>query len=295
MLAYRRGAEESRARFETLCERLETECPRSDLTITAPTEPSLRERGLFFVTYAISDGAVSVGQGSGRKLVEWSQANRPTAEAKAHSHAGLTIMGEPHHDPKVRQGVTTELVGIDGMSHAPFKSREELERYIWQDAGLNDYPPPIERNGTFRQTSEGDQVLGQDHLLTGRQDENSCTTIGLLHAGRHLEGPGSELGVGHQLDLHRAHEAPAFVTCVVTGCVAQLADHGVLNVGEAIEIDGRQRDREVVGNDRLSPHTNRSAVGHRPGNPMTDLDGPDATTKEPTDRALNQPFQAPLQ
>ena len=47
-----------------------------------------------------------------------------------HSHAGLTILGEPHHDPKVRQGVTTELVGIDGISHAPFKSREELERYI---------------------------------------------------------------------------------------------------------------------------------------------------------------------
>ena len=32
-----------------------------------------------------------------------------------HSHAGLTILGEPHHDPKVRQGVTTELVGIDGI------------------------------------------------------------------------------------------------------------------------------------------------------------------------------------
>ena len=58
-----------------------------------------------------------------------------------HSHAGLTILGEPHHDPKVRQGVTTELVGIDGISHAPFKSREELERYIWFDAGLNWYPP----------------------------------------------------------------------------------------------------------------------------------------------------------
>lgn len=58
-----------------------------------------------------------------------------------HSHAGLTILGEPHHDPKVRQGVTTELVGIDGISHAPFKTREELERYIWLDAGLNWYPP----------------------------------------------------------------------------------------------------------------------------------------------------------
>ena len=58
-----------------------------------------------------------------------------------HSHAGLTILGEPHHDPKVRQGVTTELIGIDGISHAPFKSREELSRYIWLDSGLNGYPP----------------------------------------------------------------------------------------------------------------------------------------------------------
>ena len=58
-----------------------------------------------------------------------------------HSHAGLTILGEPHHDPKVRQGVTTELVGIDGISHAPFKTQEELNRYIWLDSGLNGYPP----------------------------------------------------------------------------------------------------------------------------------------------------------
>ena len=58
-----------------------------------------------------------------------------------HSHAGLTILGAPHHDPKVRQGVTTELVGIDGISHAPFKSQEELRRYIWLDSGLNGYPP----------------------------------------------------------------------------------------------------------------------------------------------------------
>ena len=58
-----------------------------------------------------------------------------------HSHAGLTILGDPHHDPKVRQGVTTELVGIDGISHAPFKNQEELHRYIWLDSGLNGYPP----------------------------------------------------------------------------------------------------------------------------------------------------------
>ena len=46
-----------------------------------------------------------------------------------HSHAGLTILGEPHHDPKIRQGVTTELVGIDGISHTPFKSKDDLDRY----------------------------------------------------------------------------------------------------------------------------------------------------------------------
>ena len=58
-----------------------------------------------------------------------------------HSHAGLTILGEPNHNPKIRQGVTTELVGVDGISHAPFKTRKELERYIWLDSGLNGYPP----------------------------------------------------------------------------------------------------------------------------------------------------------
>ena len=33
------------------------------------------------------------------------------------------------------------MVGIDGISHAPFKTTEELERYIWLDSGLNGYPP----------------------------------------------------------------------------------------------------------------------------------------------------------
>jgi N-acyl-D-amino-acid deacylase len=58
-----------------------------------------------------------------------------------HSHAGLTMLGEPRHEPKVRQGVTTELIGIDGISHSPFHSHEELRRAIWLDSGLNGEPP----------------------------------------------------------------------------------------------------------------------------------------------------------
>ena len=58
-----------------------------------------------------------------------------------HSHGGLTILKEPRHEPKVRQGITTELVGIDGNSVAPFKTQEELQRFIELDSGLNDTAP----------------------------------------------------------------------------------------------------------------------------------------------------------
>jgi N-acyl-D-amino-acid deacylase len=36
-----------------------------------------------------------------------------------HAHSGLVILAEPQHEPKVRQGITTELIGIDGNSYAP--------------------------------------------------------------------------------------------------------------------------------------------------------------------------------
>ena len=58
-----------------------------------------------------------------------------------HSHGGLTILKEPRHEPKVRQGITTELIGIDGNSVAPFKTQEDLHRFIELDSGLNGVPP----------------------------------------------------------------------------------------------------------------------------------------------------------
>ncbi|MGZ8563567.1 MAG: amidohydrolase family protein, partial [Candidatus Limnocylindria bacterium] len=36
-----------------------------------------------------------------------------------HSHSGLTLFTDPLHQPKVRQGVTTEVIGVDGLSYAP--------------------------------------------------------------------------------------------------------------------------------------------------------------------------------
>ena len=100
----------------------------------------------FHAAVGVSDERVSIHRGDTSRL-EAARVIDATGHVVCpgfidlHSHAGLTILGEPHHDPKVRQGVTTELIGIDGISHAPFKSADELRRYIWLDSGLNGYPP----------------------------------------------------------------------------------------------------------------------------------------------------------
>jgi N-acyl-D-amino-acid deacylase len=57
-----------------------------------------------------------------------------------HSHGGLLILAEPRHEPKVRQGVTTEIVGVDGNGFAPFARREDLEAFVHLDSGLDGRP-----------------------------------------------------------------------------------------------------------------------------------------------------------
>lgn len=56
-----------------------------------------------------------------------------------HSHGGLTILAEPHHEPKVRQGVTSEIVGVDGLSMAPIPPGQLVD-YVVMDAGLDGHP-----------------------------------------------------------------------------------------------------------------------------------------------------------
>ena len=57
-----------------------------------------------------------------------------------HSHGGLVILAEPRHEPKVRQGVTTEIVGVDGNGFAPFERREDLLAFVELDSGLDGRP-----------------------------------------------------------------------------------------------------------------------------------------------------------
>lgn len=57
-----------------------------------------------------------------------------------HSHAGLMILADRRHEPKVRQGVTTELVGVDGLGYAPLPG-DDLAALVRMNAGLDGRPP----------------------------------------------------------------------------------------------------------------------------------------------------------
>jgi N-acyl-D-amino-acid deacylase len=58
-----------------------------------------------------------------------------------HSHSGLMLLQNRHHEIKVRQGVTTELIGVDGNSYAPFRESEDLHQFVRMNAGLDGRPP----------------------------------------------------------------------------------------------------------------------------------------------------------
>ncbi|MEO5986835.1 MAG: D-aminoacylase [Candidatus Limnocylindria bacterium] len=57
-----------------------------------------------------------------------------------HSHSGLMIFADPTHQPKVRQGVTTEVIGVDGLSYAPIPDPADLEALAHINAGLDGRP-----------------------------------------------------------------------------------------------------------------------------------------------------------
>ena len=54
----------------------------------------------------------------------------------AHAHSDVALLADPQHAPKLLQGVTTEVLGQDGLSYAPL-SPDKLQTYRRYLAGLN--------------------------------------------------------------------------------------------------------------------------------------------------------------
>ncbi len=59
-----------------------------------------------------------------------------------HSHSDLKLLTEPAHEAKIRQGVTTEALGMDGLSYAPTTPRG-LEQLLVYLAAVNGEAPDV--------------------------------------------------------------------------------------------------------------------------------------------------------
>jgi N-acyl-D-amino-acid deacylase len=57
----------------------------------------------------------------------------------SHSHCDLVCMSDRQLAPKIRQGITTDLLGQDGLSEAPIRA-EDVDRWRTHLSGLNDDP-----------------------------------------------------------------------------------------------------------------------------------------------------------
>ena len=104
------------------------------------------------------------------------------------------ILADPHHEPKVRQGVTTELVGVDGLSYAPFPNPSDLEAMVHMNAGPRRRPARRRR----RARNGG---RGRRSRSTGRPSRTSWpvrhgTAVNVAHARRQHAAPdrGPRLG-----------------------------------------------------------------------------------------------------
>ena len=57
----------------------------------------------------------------------------------SHTHSDLLALAEPRNEPKVMQGVTTEMMASDGIGYAPLP-REDLQKMLLLFSGVNGCP-----------------------------------------------------------------------------------------------------------------------------------------------------------
>lgn len=87
----------------------------------------------------------------------------------AHSHSSLVLLDDPQLPAKVLQGVTTEIVGVDGLSYAPFPRREDLRGLVALNSGI-DGDPEVDYDWT--------DLPGYAARLDGRISPNVGSLVG---------------------------------------------------------------------------------------------------------------------
>ena len=108
-----------------------------------------------------------------------------------HSHSDLKMLAEPLHEAKVRQGVTTEALGMDGLSYAPISSRN-LEPLLTHLAAVNGRPPADVRWSSVKEFLD---------LFDGRA---ACNVVYFVpHAAIRVEAMGWEDRLPTEAELSR--------------------------------------------------------------------------------------------
>jgi len=111
-----------------------------------------------------------------------------------HSHSDLMMLAEPRHEAKVRQGVTTEALGMDGLSYAP-TSPANLEQLLTYLAAINGRPPPGVRWGSVKEFLD---------LFDGKA---ACNVVYLVaHAAIRVEAMGWEDRPPTRAELERMQD-----------------------------------------------------------------------------------------
>lgn len=93
----------------------------------------------------IDDGRVVILRGTtehvvARRVLDASGMVIAPGFIDVHSHSSLKLLDEPLHLPKLTQGVTTEVIGVDGLSYAPFACSDQLRTFVDSNAGLEGKP-----------------------------------------------------------------------------------------------------------------------------------------------------------
>ena len=178
-----------------------------------------------------------------------------------HAHSGMVILKEPRHEPKVRQGITTELIGVDGNSYAPILKPDDLEQFITLNAGLDGRPPAGARwssVGEYLEAFDGRVAVNIVYLMgnspiriSAMGWEDRRPTESEMQAQRDLvqrgmeEGawgistgltypPGSYAGAGELIELSK--EANALGGIYVTHVRFTLGDRHSDPIREALDI-----------------------------------------------------------
>lgn len=125
----------------------------------------------FFGDVGVKDGRIAavgrVGQ-EARSVIDAHRQVIAPGFIDGHCHSDLMIFDHPHSEIKIRQGVTTEVVGNCGLAPAPFvKERAELlQSYVQPVLGKTDWAWPWE---TVEQYME--------HLARSGPSENVATYV----------------------------------------------------------------------------------------------------------------------